>query len=103
MPKITSERPNFTHSYPRSYSEEIGDRKSLDKKQTAMKEPRIRANKLSELTGIPVQTLLRFFREGKIPGEKFGHRTTFFYHSKVEAALARFEQKEIGADSEATK
>jgi len=52
---------------------------------------------LSEARGIPVRTLRSFVTNKKIPFIKMGHRTILFDLAKVDAALARYEVKEIGA------
>jgi hypothetical protein len=51
---------------------------------------------LSEARGIPVRTLRSFVAAKKIPFFKCGHRTILFDLAKVDAALARYEVKEVG-------
>ena len=52
---------------------------------------------LSETKGRPVRQLRTFVEHRVIPYLKIGHRTILFDPEKVEAALARFEIKEVGA------
>jgi hypothetical protein len=58
---------------------------------------RLNIFELSEASGRPVRQLRTFVAHRVIPYEKIGHRTILFDPQKVEAALQRFEVKEVGA------
>lgn len=52
---------------------------------------------LSELTGVPVRSWRTLIQKRAVPYMKLGHRSILFDLQKVEAALARYEVKEVGA------